>query len=193
VVCSKCGGGNAPSRKFCGQCGAPLAQVCTACGSANDAEVSFCGECGAPLGAAGSPAPAGPLRPAATSSEPSPSPTTQLGTSFVSASIATQVQTSPNPNSPLCSAGTFAALEWQKAQISQRGPRRVAGGDRGPRCGGLPRCDGGGTPVSTQPRPQRQRKPGLPPPAVRRPCRRLGCQPRGGIRDQESPDLLGGV
>src|SRR5947209_8562603 len=58
MICSHCGSENAPGRRFCGECGRPLAVVCPACGSANEA-VRFCGQCGSPLpGAEGSPQPA---------------------------------------------------------------------------------------------------------------------------------------
>jgi predicted ATPase/class 3 adenylate cyclase len=48
--CSSCGTENEPTRKFCGECGSPLAVVCAACGGANTPGVKFCGECGSPLG-----------------------------------------------------------------------------------------------------------------------------------------------
>ncbi len=35
--------------KFCGNCGAPLANRCSRCGSENPALFKFCGQCGAPL------------------------------------------------------------------------------------------------------------------------------------------------
>jgi len=60
VVCSTCGEGNGPERKFCGECGAPLAQACAACGAPNAVGVKFCGECGSPMGAAGDGARAAP-------------------------------------------------------------------------------------------------------------------------------------
>ena len=62
MVCSNCGGDNAEARKFCGECGAPLARACAACGSANPAAVKFCGECGVSLEAASGLAPAGTSR-----------------------------------------------------------------------------------------------------------------------------------
>jgi hypothetical protein len=49
LTCPSCGADNEPGRKFCGECGSPLAQQCPACGAANSATVKFCGECGAPL------------------------------------------------------------------------------------------------------------------------------------------------
>jgi uncharacterized membrane protein YvbJ len=49
VVCSNCGENNAPDRKFCGECGAPLARVCARCGSTNAVTAKFCGECGASI------------------------------------------------------------------------------------------------------------------------------------------------
>jgi class 3 adenylate cyclase/tetratricopeptide (TPR) repeat protein len=64
VVCSNCGESNAPDRKFCGECGAPLAQVCAACGAANAVGVKFCGECGSSLGATGDAAGVGLPKPA---------------------------------------------------------------------------------------------------------------------------------
>jgi predicted amidophosphoribosyltransferase len=46
VSCPNCGSENSPSRKFCGNCGAPLAITCPSCGTANEPEVRFCGEYG---------------------------------------------------------------------------------------------------------------------------------------------------
>src|SRR5438552_3802253 len=53
--CHACGSENEDGRKFCGECGAPLAVVCATCGTRNSPGAKFCGECGATLGA---PAPA---------------------------------------------------------------------------------------------------------------------------------------
>ncbi len=50
--CSACGTENEATRKFCGECGSPLAVLCAACGSANTPGVKFCGECGASLASA---------------------------------------------------------------------------------------------------------------------------------------------
>jgi class 3 adenylate cyclase len=47
--CSSCGSENEATRKFCGECGSPLAIACAECGSANTPGVKFCGECGSPL------------------------------------------------------------------------------------------------------------------------------------------------
>ena len=49
MTCPTCGFENAPGRRFCGECGRPLAVVCPVCGAAND-PVKFCGQCGAALG-----------------------------------------------------------------------------------------------------------------------------------------------
>jgi len=46
LICSACGTENEPGRKFCGECGTPLALVCANCGAANPPTVKFCGECG---------------------------------------------------------------------------------------------------------------------------------------------------
>ena len=64
MVCSNCGEINAVERKFCGECGAPLAQLCAACGARNPVGVKFCGECGSSLGASGDGAGVLPPKPA---------------------------------------------------------------------------------------------------------------------------------
>src|SRR5919202_6082151 len=63
-ACPSCQTENAPGRKFCGECGAPLARTCPACGAANEPGVRFCGECGTAL-AAQAPSIAAPSAPAA--------------------------------------------------------------------------------------------------------------------------------
>ncbi len=50
--CSKCGTENPLGKKFCGDCGAALANLCPKCGAENPAEKKFCGDCGTPLAAA---------------------------------------------------------------------------------------------------------------------------------------------
>ncbi|MBA2263043.1 MAG: AAA family ATPase [Chloroflexi bacterium] len=47
--CSACGTANELDRKFCGECGAPLAAPCPACGASNAPGVKFCGQCGTDL------------------------------------------------------------------------------------------------------------------------------------------------
>jgi hypothetical protein len=47
--CSKCGSDNRHGRKFCAECGAPLAARCSKCGAVNEPNEKFCGECGASL------------------------------------------------------------------------------------------------------------------------------------------------
>jgi class 3 adenylate cyclase len=60
VICANCQTQNEPGRKFCMECGAPLAAACPNCGAANNPAAKFCGECGTTLsGAAGAPS-AGP-------------------------------------------------------------------------------------------------------------------------------------
>ncbi|HEY8754843.1 MAG TPA: adenylate/guanylate cyclase domain-containing protein [Candidatus Dormibacteraeota bacterium] len=47
--CPSCGSPNREGRRFCGSCGAPLAQLCGGCGAANEADEKFCGQCGTAL------------------------------------------------------------------------------------------------------------------------------------------------
>jgi class 3 adenylate cyclase len=49
VNCPSCGTPSEPGQKFCGECGARLAQTCAACGTTNSPTARFCGECGNPL------------------------------------------------------------------------------------------------------------------------------------------------
>ena len=49
MICASCGGENEPGRRFCGDCGLPLAIACPVCGTANSTRARFCGDCGAPL------------------------------------------------------------------------------------------------------------------------------------------------
>ncbi|HVC86232.1 MAG TPA: adenylate/guanylate cyclase domain-containing protein [Gaiellaceae bacterium] len=48
-TCPGCNAENAAGRKFCGECGTPLARSCPSCGSPNEPSVHFCGECGVSL------------------------------------------------------------------------------------------------------------------------------------------------
>ena len=57
VDCTACGESNDASRKFCGECGAPLSRACPSCGAPNGPTTKFCGECGSALGAQASPRP----------------------------------------------------------------------------------------------------------------------------------------
>ena len=49
MQCPKCHAENREGRRFCGQCGAPLAVTCAACGYSNQPGEKFCGGCGAPV------------------------------------------------------------------------------------------------------------------------------------------------
>src|SRR4051812_38327029 len=51
-ACPSCGTENPAGSRFCGACGASLAQACAVCGAANDPGVRFCTQCGSPLDAA---------------------------------------------------------------------------------------------------------------------------------------------
>ena len=50
--CSNCGTTNAPSAKFCSECGTPLARECPNCGTPLAGTPKFCAECGTSLGIA---------------------------------------------------------------------------------------------------------------------------------------------
>jgi class 3 adenylate cyclase/predicted ATPase len=49
--CSKCGSDNREGRKFCTNCGTPLAAACAKCSAPIQPGEKFCGECGAAVGA----------------------------------------------------------------------------------------------------------------------------------------------
>jgi class 3 adenylate cyclase/tetratricopeptide (TPR) repeat protein len=68
VICGSCGAQNRAGRKFCGECGSPLALGCPACGAANEPGEKFCGECGSALVEGARPAP----RVVAVEDEPAP-------------------------------------------------------------------------------------------------------------------------
>ncbi len=61
MTCPACGTPNAPGRRFCLECGGPLAAACPVCGATNEAGAKFCGTCGSRIaGAGGTPASAAP-------------------------------------------------------------------------------------------------------------------------------------
>jgi len=49
MQCPRCQIGNRAGRRFCAECGAPLALSCATCGFVNEAEEKFCGGCGTSL------------------------------------------------------------------------------------------------------------------------------------------------
>ena len=55
MVCPSCTTENPQGKKFCIECGTPLALVCGSCGVALEGNEKFCGECGAPSPAQASP------------------------------------------------------------------------------------------------------------------------------------------
>jgi len=59
--CAKCGADNPADKRFCGDCGAALANRCVQCGADNPIEKKFCGDCGTAL-AGGRPSPAPAVR-----------------------------------------------------------------------------------------------------------------------------------
>src|SRR5215469_5071645 len=51
--CGKCGSDNPSEKRFCGDCGAQLANTCPKCGSENSDSKKFCGDCGVSLATEG--------------------------------------------------------------------------------------------------------------------------------------------
>src|SRR5215831_21116747 len=64
MVCASCGNENAQGKRFCTECGTPLARSCPSCGAAAGEREKFCGECGTALGS--EPAAPAPVRQPAT-------------------------------------------------------------------------------------------------------------------------------
>src|ERR1700688_4217925 len=52
MLCAKCRAENPEGKRFCGDCGAPLANRCGQCGAENPPEKKFCGDCGSALSTA---------------------------------------------------------------------------------------------------------------------------------------------
>ena len=61
TTCANCGTENEPGRKFCGECGTPLARPCPTCGTPNAPAAKFCGECGTSLDEVAPPALSAPV------------------------------------------------------------------------------------------------------------------------------------
>jgi len=55
--CPSCLAENAATRRFCAECGSPLASACPACGFENEPTAKFCGGCGKPVGETADPPP----------------------------------------------------------------------------------------------------------------------------------------
>src|SRR5215468_10650201 len=70
MTCTHCGSDNPPGKKFCGDCGAALANRSPQCSAENPANKKFCGECGAALAAVPTPSTAAPPSSATATSGP---------------------------------------------------------------------------------------------------------------------------
>src|SRR5712672_1745215 len=55
--CPSCDHDNSSERRFCGECGAALAELCASCGASNGPSEKFCGGCGVALTAGRATAP----------------------------------------------------------------------------------------------------------------------------------------
>jgi hypothetical protein len=49
MICRRCMAENTATRRFCGQCGAPLPWPCPACNFEDEPATRFCGGCGKPV------------------------------------------------------------------------------------------------------------------------------------------------
>ncbi len=58
MICGTCGSQNDVGRKFCVECGTPMATACPSCSTANPGGGKFCGECGVALNRTQTDAPA---------------------------------------------------------------------------------------------------------------------------------------
>ena len=123
MICPGCGTENEAGRKFCGECGRPLAAACPRCGTPNPPAAKFCGECGAALvpagsAAAGGPLPAGAGRPAG-AARPPPHPSPSAASSRSSSPTSSASPRSPRGATPRRSASTLVPL----LRPRQRGDR----------------------------------------------------------------------
>src|SRR5919197_2577865 len=69
AACPSCGAENLDGKRFCGDCGSPLAVGCPSCGAENPPGKKFCGDCGAQLTATPSATQAKPFEREAPASE----------------------------------------------------------------------------------------------------------------------------
>ncbi|PWT82816.1 MAG: hypothetical protein C5B58_07570, partial [Acidobacteria bacterium] len=67
--CSKCGSESTSAKKFCAECGSPLARLCPKCAADNKPTSKFCEECGTALNGKGAPTAASPHQPASKTAE----------------------------------------------------------------------------------------------------------------------------
>ncbi len=77
MVCPSCGTENPADKRFCGDCGTPLASGCPTCGAINPPGKRFCGDCGTALSgtaASGTAASAAALDPASAAPAPTTAP-----------------------------------------------------------------------------------------------------------------------
>jgi hypothetical protein len=67
--CSKCGTESTSAKKFCAECGSPLARPCPKCAADNKPTSKFCEECGTALAGKGAPTAASPDQATSTTAE----------------------------------------------------------------------------------------------------------------------------
>ena len=72
MVCPNCGTENPADKRFCGDCGVPLASGCPTCGATNAPGKRFCGDCGTALVAGSAPASMTTARPGLTTASEAP-------------------------------------------------------------------------------------------------------------------------
>src|SRR5262249_60095491 len=69
MLCPSCRAENQDGKKFCTECGSPLARACSSCGAAIEGSEKFCGECGSALQAVARASAQGPVESSAPAAE----------------------------------------------------------------------------------------------------------------------------
>ena len=111
MQCPRCQAENCAGRRFCAECGAPLALPCSSCGFSNEPEEKFCGGCGTPLSAAPRP----------------PEPPARAPQSYTPGYLAEKILTAKNSLEGECKQVTvlFADLKGSMELLADRDPEEA--------------------------------------------------------------------
>jgi predicted ATPase/class 3 adenylate cyclase len=111
MLCSNCKTENPAGKKFCGDCGAALANLCPKCGAENQESSRFCGDCGARL--------PGNIPPAAKSRKAAPTP--------LDVRVAAEQRALPSPSDGERKTITvlFADIKGSMSQIEDLDPEEA--------------------------------------------------------------------